>query len=90
MIKVANIIRHPRGPRLVLVEPVGEIWFVWRSWIRPQTPDAFVFDDYDDAIEAAAEECARANARPDPSDPHREDVWLALSHVQPEIDGGVA
>ena len=90
MIKVANIIRHPRGPRLVLVEPVGDIWFVWRSWVRSEVPKAFAFDDYDDAIAGAAFECARTGARPDPRDPHREDVLLALSHVQPETPGGAA
>jgi hypothetical protein len=90
MIKVSNIIRHPRGPRLVLVEPVGEIWFVWRSWVRSEGPGRFVFEDYDDAIAAAAEECARAGARPDPRDLHRDDIWLALSHLEPEMPGGAA
>ena len=87
MIKVANIIRHPRGPRLIAIKPAGEgAWAIDRSW----TDEPITAPSYDDAVVGAAYECARADALPDSRNPHRDDILLALSHIQSDSDGGAA
>jgi hypothetical protein len=85
--KVVHLGRHPRGPRVVRVD-----WIKDNGWVVSTSPDFGGWhcyaDDYDHAIVGAAEECVRLGGHPDPSCAHYADIWLALSHLRPEVADG--
>jgi hypothetical protein len=58
------------------------------GWVLRTLPGDGYFgfgEDYDLAVIAAAEMCKHPDTRPDPTSPSAQDIWIAVSHLMPEV-----